>query len=80
MLAPMIYVAALFRFIDSLKSFDIIWVMTGGGPGHASTTLNIHAYRTGFEFLHMGTAATMAILMLVLAIGVSTALVRRSNL
>jgi multiple sugar transport system permease protein len=80
MLAPMIYVAALFRFIDCLKAFDIIWVMTGGGPGHSSTTLNIHAYRTGFEFLHMGTAATMAILMLVLAIGVSTALVRRSNL
>ena len=55
MLSPLIYTAALFRIIDSLKTFDTIWVMTGGGPGHASTTINLHAFRTGFEFLHMGT-------------------------
>ena len=80
MLSPMIYVAILFRFIDSLKAFDIIFTITGGGPGRASTTLNILTYRTAFEFLHMGTAAAMAILMLVLAIGVSTALLRHTNL
>lgn len=80
MLSPMIYVAILFRFIDSLKAFDIIFTITGGGPGRASTTLNILTYRTAFEFLHMGTAAAMAILMLILAIGVSTALLRHTNL
>lgn len=79
MLSPLIYTAALFRIIDSLKTFDTIWVMTGGGPGHASTTINLHAFRTGFEFLHMGSAAAMAILMLILAIFVSTALLRHSN-
>ena len=80
MLSPMIYVALLFRFIDSLKTFDIIFTITGGGPGRYSTTLNILTYRTAFEFLHMGVAAAMAILMLILAIGVSTALLRRTNL
>ncbi len=80
MLSPMIYIAALFRTIDSIKAFDTIWVMTGGGPGRATTTLNIHAFKTGFQFLHMGTAATMAIIMMVLAIGISTALLRRSDL
>jgi multiple sugar transport system permease protein len=79
MLSPLIFTAALFRLIDSLKTFDIIWVMTGGGPGRATTTVNLHAFRTGFEFLHMGTAAAMAILMLVLAIVVSTALLRRGR-
>lgn len=79
MLAPMIFIAALFRIVDALKAFDTIWVMTGGGPGHSSTTLNIHAFRTGFEFMHMGTAATMAIIMLILAIGISTALLRWSK-
>ena len=79
MLSPLIYTAMLFRFIDAFKAFDIIWVMTGGGPGRATTTLNIFAFRTGFEFLHMGTAAAIAILMLILAITVSTALLRRST-
>ena len=80
MLSPLIYTAMLFRFIDAFKAFDTIWVMTGGGPGRSTTTLNIHAFRTGFEFLHMGTAAAMAILMLILAITVSTVLLRRSTM
>jgi len=75
MLRPMIFIAVVFRFIDSLKTFDIIWVMTGGGPGYSSTTLNILAFRTGFEFLHMGSAAAIAVLMLILAIGVTKVLV-----
>jgi multiple sugar transport system permease protein len=79
MMSPLIYTAMLFRFIDAFKTFDIIWVMTGGGPGRSSTTLNIFAFRTGFEFLHMGTAAAIAILMLILAITISTALLRRST-
>jgi multiple sugar transport system permease protein len=79
MLSPLIYTAVLFRLIDSLKTFDIIWVMTGGGPGRSTTTVNLHAFRTGFEFLHMGTAAAMAILMLILAVVVSTALLRRGK-
>ena len=79
MLSPLIYTAMLFRFIDAFKTFDIIWVMTGGGPGRATTTLNVFAFRTGFEFLHMGTAAAIAILMLILAITVSTVLLRRST-
>jgi multiple sugar transport system permease protein len=79
MLSPTIFVAVLFRFIDSLKAFDIIWAMTGGGPGHGSTTLNIYTFKVAFQFLHMGTAATLAILMLILAIFVSTALLRYSK-
>jgi multiple sugar transport system permease protein len=80
MLRPMIFIAVVFRFIDSLKTFDIIWVMTGGGPGYASTTLNILAFRTGFEFLHMGSAAAIAVLMVILAIGVTKVLVGAGEL
>ena len=50
--------------------------MTGGGPGYSSTTLNILAFRTGFEFLHMGSAAAIAVIMLILAIIVTTFLVK----
>ena len=80
MLRPLILIAVVFRVIDSLKAFDIIWVMTGGGPGQASTTLNVLAFRTAFEFLHMGSAAALAIIMLILAILVTTALLRIGQL
>ena len=80
MLRPLIFVAVAFRFIDSLKAFDIIWVMTGGGPGYASTTLNILAFRTGFEFLHMGSASAIAVIMLLLATAVTTALIKVGGL
>lgn len=80
MLRPLILIAVIFRAIDSLKAFDTIWVMTGGGPGQASTTINVLAFRTAFEFLRMGSAAAMAIIMLILAILVTTALLRAGQL
>jgi multiple sugar transport system permease protein len=80
MLRSIIFIAVAFRFIDSFKTFDTIWVMTGGGPGYASTTLNIFAFRTGFEFLHMGIAAAVAVIMLILATAVTTALLRVGKL
>ncbi|MBA7508090.1 Trehalose transport system permease protein SugA [subsurface metagenome] len=75
-LKPLIIIAALFRIIDSLKVFDIIWVMTAGGPGYASTTLNVLAFRMGFEFMHMGRASVTVIFILIIAILVSTPLMR----
>jgi multiple sugar transport system permease protein len=80
MLRSLILIAVVFRVIDSLKAFDIIWVMTGGGPGQASTTLNVLAFRTAFEFLHIGSAAALAVIMLMLAILVTTTLLRIGQL
>jgi len=42
------------RSVDILRFFDIIYLTTQGGPGNASTTLNILAYRRGFEFFDFG--------------------------
>ena len=80
MLRPLMFIAAIFRFIDSFKAFDLIWVMTGGGPGYSSTTLNLYAFRTGFEFLHMGSAAAMSVLMLIVSIAVTRLLIRAGDL
>jgi multiple sugar transport system permease protein len=80
MLRPLMFIAIIFRFIDSFKAFDLIWVMTGGGPGYSSTTLNISAFRTGFEFLHMGSAAAMSVFMLIVSIIVTRLLIRAGNL
>ncbi len=45
MLAPTLVTAAVLRSVDILRFFDVIYLTTQGGPGNASTTLNILAYR-----------------------------------
>jgi multiple sugar transport system permease protein len=71
MLKPFILVALLFRTIDALKTFDSIQILTGGGPGSSTTTLNFYAFREGISFLNFGRSAAAATLLLVLAIGLS---------
>ena len=59
---PALLTAVLFRSIDAIKTFDIIFVMTQGGPGLSSETINILLFSTGFYYYHMGKAAAMVIL------------------
>jgi multiple sugar transport system permease protein len=74
-----IVVALILRSVDALKTFDIIYVITEGGPGIASETLNVFAFKTGFQFFHAGYAATLLIFLmtLVLAIAYGLNVVRR---
>jgi multiple sugar transport system permease protein len=76
LLRPTLMVAALFRIIDSLKVFDTIFVMTQGGPGRASETLNLYAFRTAFEYFHVGYAASISLTLIVLVFVVSAAILR----
>ena len=80
LLFPYLVIAVVFRTIDAFKTFDIIFVLTGGGPGIATRTLNLLAYKNGIEFLSMGYAAAIAIVMLVFTIVVSQTLLRRADL
>ncbi|MFN3605978.1 MAG: carbohydrate ABC transporter permease [Cypionkella sp.] len=80
MLLPYLSIALLFRAIDAFKTFDIIFVLTGGGPGIATRTLNLLAYKQGLEFLSMGYAAAIAIVMLILTIIIAQVFLRRTNL
>lgn len=64
-------VALILRTIDALKTFDIIYVITEGGPGTASETLNVFAFKTGFQFFRMGYAATLLIFLMFTVLGVA---------
>jgi multiple sugar transport system permease protein len=66
LLRPFIVVAMLFRLIDTLKVFETIYVLTGWGAGADAETLNIYAFREGFEYFHVGYAS--ALLMVFFAI------------
>ncbi len=66
-----IVVALILRSIDALKTFDIIYVITQGGPGTASETLNVLAFKSGFEFFRVGYAASLLIFLLFVVLGVA---------
>ncbi len=76
-----IVIALILRSIDALKTFDIIYVITQGGPGTASETLNVFAFRSGFEFFRAGYSATLLIFLLFVVLGVAVLLnlTRRST-
>ena len=66
MLLPYILTAGLFRMLDSIQQFDIIYAMTQGGPGDALMVFQIQAYLQAFTFTNIGRSA--AILMVLWAI------------
>jgi len=75
LLKPVAMIAILFRTIDAFKTFDIIFVITGGGPGNATETLNLYTFLKGFNYLRMGYASALAVVMLIIAIIFSQTLI-----
>jgi multiple sugar transport system permease protein len=71
LLVPTISIAALLRMIDALKTFDIIYTMTGGGPGHSSETLNIYTYLQAFNFFSFGYASSILVVFFAIVLGTS---------
>ena len=69
LLLPAIVTAAVLRSVDLLRLFDIIYLTTQGGPGTASTTLNILAYRRGFEFSDLGYASAIMVTLSSIVLG-----------
>ena len=80
LLAPYLATAVVFRSIDAFKTFDIVFVLTGGGPGISTRTLNLQAYKQGLEFLSMGYAGAIAIVMLAATTLFSQLFLRRVGL
>jgi multiple sugar transport system permease protein len=72
-----IVVGFVLRFMDSLKMFDEIFVLTAGGPGYITENATVFIVDQGFTFFHMGYAAAAAFLFLVLVILLISMLIRR---
>lgn len=77
LLRPVISLAAMFRIMDGFRRFDTIYVMTSGGPGNATETLNLHTYNHGFVFLNTGYAAALSTMMLLIIFGFTLFLILR---
>lgn len=79
MLRPMIGLALVLRLIDSINVFDLIYVMTSGGPGTATQTLPLLGWKIGFNYFNFGQASALAVIMLILVVVPSTIIIQRST-
>jgi multiple sugar transport system permease protein len=63
LLKPSILVALLFRTLDAFRVFDLIYVLTGGGPGGETETLSIYAYKVMFAQTNFGYGSIIVMIM-----------------
>jgi len=73
MLRPVIVVCVVIRAIDAFRTFDIVWTLTGGGPGRATELFSLYAYVHAFLNLDLGRGSAAAIIggVIILVVGVA---------
>jgi trehalose/maltose transport system permease protein len=76
LLRPVLLVAALFRTLDALRAFDIMFVLTGGGPANTTETLTVYAYRALFQMLQFGFGSAVGVIVFALVMTVAWAVLR----
>jgi multiple sugar transport system permease protein len=72
MLRPVIVVCVVIRAIDAFRTFDIVWTLTGGGPGRSTELFSLYAYVHAFLNLDLGRGSAAAIIggLIILAVGI----------
>jgi len=76
MVMPTVMTALILRTIDALKTFDIIFAMTGGGPGYSSETLNVLGFKYSFEYFKMGQSSVMLVVLFLIVLVCSLAIMQ----
>lgn len=64
-LKPVLFAAFFLRAIDAIRTFDVIYVLTAGGPGTTTTTMSIYIYKAAFESGDFGKAAAASLIVLI---------------
>ncbi len=78
LLMPLVVIAVLIRMMDAFNksTFDLVYLLTGGGPGSATETAAYYTYLNGFKFFSMGYTAALAFIQLAFIIVVATLFLR----
>jgi multiple sugar transport system permease protein len=74
LIMPFLFIAAMIRCIDAVKSFDIIFAITQGGPGTASETINLYLYSVAFVYYDLGYASAIALVFFALIVALTAVL------
>lgn len=73
LIRPVLFSISMLQIIFSLKVFDLVWIMTKGGPGESSSVLGTYLYRKAFELRSYGYASAVAVIMFVVIFAVTYA-------
>lgn len=79
-LKPALAIVFLLRFLDSIRTFDSIFILTGGGPGTSTQTVGIYIYKTAFIYGDFGLASSAAIVLVMLLAPFMPVIMRQFNL
>jgi len=66
MARPLIILCVLIRAMEEVKLFDVIYLVTAGGPGTETETVTLYIFRQAFQFLDMGKAAAASFILLII--------------
>ena len=66
LLRSVLLIALLFRTLDALRAFDLMFVLTGGGPANTTETLTVYAYRSLFQTLQLGLGSAIGVVVFAL--------------
>jgi multiple sugar transport system permease protein len=76
---PLLLIAVLFRAIEAFRLFDLVYILTSGGPGVSTETLSFHVYKVAFLGFNTGTASAYGILMVLVVIVLTQLYLRYLN-
>lgn len=76
LMTPTILVATVIRMIAALKTYDLVYILTRGGPGVATETISYYIYKVFFVALDLGKSSAMAFILLIIIILMTFVLMR----
>lgn len=79
MIKSILIIALLMRLIDVFRALEVMFIMTGGGPGRATELLSLHIYNRAFSTQQLGYASAISVLLIVLVAILSLAILRIGN-
>jgi multiple sugar transport system permease protein len=68
LILPVVLIALLFRTVDVLRTFDLVYLLTQGGPGTTTEVLSMFIYRYGFQSFDMGLTSAASMILFVLTL------------
>ncbi|WP_334148500.1 carbohydrate ABC transporter permease [Microbacterium sp.] len=76
---PILFASMIFSINGTIKVFDSVFALTGGGPGNSTTPLTMYMYRTAFQFSDFGYGSTVALVLTIMCLLVTLVIFRSSR-
>lgn len=71
LMKPVMIIALIIRGLEAIRIFDVVWLMTSGGPGTSTETISAYMYRQGFKYLNWSWVTACGLIVLILVVIIS---------